>query len=68
MATLARLLRALMVAFMRITSRRRQATKHLSLRLAQRLHDHAIDDALADLLHGEGTRLKVVAIMVAMAC
>ncbi|MEM7356877.1 MAG: hypothetical protein AAF657_39050, partial [Acidobacteriota bacterium] len=33
--------------------------------LAQRLHDHAIDDALADLLHGEGEggERHVVAIM-----
>ena len=31
--------------------------------LAQRLHDHAIDDALADLLHGGSEPRKVVAIM-----
>jgi len=31
--------------------------------LAQRLHDHAIDDALADFLHGDGAPLKVIAIM-----
>ena len=31
--------------------------------LAQRLHDHAIEDALSDYLHGEGQPLKVVAMM-----
>ncbi len=31
--------------------------------LAQRLHDHAIDDALADLLQGDGEPRRVIAIM-----
>ena len=31
--------------------------------LAQRLHDHAVDDGLADLLHGGGEPRHVVAIM-----
>ena len=31
--------------------------------LAQRIHDHAIDDALYDLLHNNGDPLRVVAIM-----
>jgi predicted Rossmann-fold nucleotide-binding protein len=31
--------------------------------LTQRVHDHAIDDALGDLLHNDGTPRRVVAIM-----
>ena len=42
---------------------RRQGDPPILETLAQRLHDHAIDDALADLLHGGGEDRQVVAIM-----